>query len=79
MKSELYKTLSKPEGPLALGQAHGVPDDGVGGNRYIGGMTSIQALAWNVGTFPVMLRENPISVTHEGGKYRCTGKGRIIL
>jgi len=26
----------------------------------------------NVGTLHVMLRENPISEDHEGGKYRCT-------
>jgi len=26
-----------------------------------------------------MLRENPISEDHEGGKYRCTWRGRIIL
>ncbi len=32
----------------------------------------IWASAWNVGTLHVMLRENPISVDHEGGKYRCT-------
>ena len=32
----------------------------------------ILALVWNVGTLHVMLRENPISETHEGGKYRCT-------
>jgi len=25
-----------------------------------------------------MLRENPISEIHEGGKYRCTWRGRII-
>jgi hypothetical protein len=31
----------------------------------------ILALVRNVGTLHVMLRENPISETHEGGKYRC--------
>jgi len=31
-----------------------------------------------VGTLHVMLRENPISEIHEGGKYRCTWRGRII-
>lgn len=42
--------LSKPESPVALGPVHGEPDDRMGGNRYIGGMTLIQALARNVGT-----------------------------
>ncbi len=48
------------------------------GIRHTGGMTLIQAFARNVGTRPVMGRENPISVDHEGGKYRCTERGRII-
>jgi hypothetical protein len=42
-------------------------------------MTLIQAFARNVGTLPVMVRENPISEEYEGGKYQCTGRGLIIL
>ena len=36
--------------PVALGEICEVPDDCAGGNRYIGGMTLIQASRWNVGT-----------------------------
>jgi transposase len=36
--------------PIALGGVCEVPDDCAGGNRYIGGMTLIQASPWNVGT-----------------------------
>jgi hypothetical protein len=42
------------------------------GTRHRGGVNVIQALVWNVGTLHVMVRENPISEDHEGGKYRCT-------
>ena len=31
-------------------------------------MNLVQAFVWNVGTLHVMLRENPISEDHEGGK-----------
>ncbi len=44
----------------------------LGGVRHRGGVTLIWARVWNVGTLHVMLRENPISVDHEGGKYQCT-------
>ncbi len=51
------KTLSKPEGPVALGKVCGQPAYCAGGNRYIGGMSSIQASVWNVGTCSMMPRE----------------------
>jgi hypothetical protein len=34
------------------------------------GTSLIRALVWNVGTLHGMIRENPISEAHEGGKYR---------
>jgi hypothetical protein len=40
-----------------------------------GGMTLIQAFVRNVGTRPVIVRENPISEDHEVGKYRGTERG----
>jgi len=42
------------------------------GIEVAGTWNLILALVRNVGTLHVMLRENPISETHEGGKYRCT-------
>jgi len=33
-----------------VGQARGVPVDGPGGIRHEGGVTSMQAVVWNVGT-----------------------------
>jgi hypothetical protein len=42
------------------------------GLRRKGGVNLSLAFARNLGTLHVMLRENPISETHEGGKYRCT-------
>lgn len=41
------------------------------GTRRTVGTSLIRALVWNVGTLHGMIRENPISVAHEGGKYRC--------
>jgi hypothetical protein len=41
------------------------------GTRRTVGTSLIRALAWNGGTLHGMIRENPISVAHEGGKYRC--------
>ena len=41
------------------------------GFRRTVGTSLIRALLQNVGTLHVMVRENPISGTHEGGKYRC--------
>ena len=43
----------------------------LGGVRHKDGMNLVQAFVRNVGTLHVMLRENPISEDHEGGKYRC--------
>ena len=48
------------------------------GNRHIHSMSLIRASLRNVGTLYMMLRENPISEIHEGGKYRCVYEGRII-
>lgn len=47
--------------------------------RYKGGMALIQAFVRNVGTRPVIVRENPISEDHEVGKHRGTERRRIIL
>ena len=41
------------------------------GTRRTVGTSLIWALVWNVGTLHGMIRENPISVAHERGKYRC--------
>jgi hypothetical protein len=54
------------------GQAQREPVYCLGGVRHKDGMNLIQAFVRNVGTLHVMLRENPISDDHEGGKYRCT-------
>lgn len=53
-----YKLLSKPGGPTTLGLIYERPAYCVGGSRYIGGMISIQASAWNVRTYSAMRREN---------------------
>lgn len=53
-----YKMLSKPESPVTPGQVCEKPAYCVGGSRYIGGMSSTQASAWNVGTCTLMEREN---------------------
>jgi hypothetical protein len=41
------------------------------GSRRTVGTSLIRALLQNVGTLHGMLRENPISAEHEGGKYQC--------
>jgi hypothetical protein len=41
------------------------------GSRRTVGTSLIRALLQNVGTLHVMVRENPISVDHGGGEYRC--------
>ena len=53
------------------GSVQGKPAYCLSGVRHKDGVTLTQALVWNVGTLHGMLRENPISVDHEGGKYRC--------
>jgi hypothetical protein len=52
------KRCRNQERPLNLGRARRESDYRAGGNRHIGGMTSIQASSWNVGTCIVMLRES---------------------
>ena len=54
------------------GQVQGKPVYCLSGVRHKDGMNLVQAFVRNVGTLHVMLRENPISEDHEGGKYRCT-------
>ena len=44
------------------------PAYGLGGIRRTGGTSWIWASTWNVGIWPVMRSENPISGDHEGGK-----------
>src|ERR1019366_4050924 len=44
--------------PFFLGSARGESGDCAGGNRYIGGMTSVLALLWNMGTCRSMSRES---------------------
>jgi len=63
---------------LLPGSAWREPDYWPRGVRCRGGVTLIRAWVWNLGTLHVMPRENSISGTHEGGKYRCTCRGRII-
>jgi hypothetical protein len=53
------------------GRAQQIPAYGLSDIRRTGGTSLVWALLWNVGTLHAMLRENPISVDHEGGKYRC--------
>ena len=48
------------------------------GTRRTAGTSLTWASPQDVGTLHGMLRENPISVDHEGGKYRCPCRGRII-
>ena len=57
------------EGMASLSrQAEAAPAYGLRGIRRTGGTSWIRAFTWNVGTWPVMRSENPISVAHEGGK-----------
>jgi uncharacterized protein YjhX (UPF0386 family) len=56
----------------------GQPVSCLGGTRCSVGTSVIWALVENVGTLPVMGRENPISGIHERGKYQGTGRGRSI-
>ena len=68
VKSGVYAILHEELGGY-------LPTAQVAPGVYIVGTSLIRALGWNVGTLHGMLRENPISVDHEGGKYRCPGKG----
>ena len=73
---KVLKMLSEPESPVALGEVCEKPAYCTGGNRYIGGMSPIQAPAWNMGTCAVMAREiHKWEGTHEG-KYQCIAQGR---
>jgi len=63
---------------VKIGDSHGSQDQCRGyliyclhGIRRKVGTSLIQALLQNVGTLHMMIRENPIRVAHEGGKYRC--------
>jgi hypothetical protein len=58
--------------PPVPGKAQEVSAYCLSGVRRRRGVSSVLALVWNVGTLHGMQRENPISVDHEGGKYRCT-------
>ena len=42
-------------------------------------MNLIQAFVRNVGTLHVMLRENPISVDHEGGGSSCSSNEVSVM
>ena len=57
------------------GSAPGLAQQGpaywLSGIRRTVGTSLVRALLRNVGTLHVMPRENPISVDHERGKYRC--------
>jgi len=53
------------------GRAQQIPAYRLSGIRRTGGTSLVRALLRNVGTLHAMPRENPISVNHEGGKYRC--------
>ena len=77
--SKQYSGCQNRSSLLVPGSARREPAYWPCGIRHRGGMTLIQAFVRNVGTRPVMARENPISEDHEGGKYRCTERGRIIL
>lgn len=55
----------------APGLAQQEPAYWLSGVRRTVGTSLIRALLRNVGTLHVMPRENPISVDHERGKYRC--------
>jgi hypothetical protein len=55
----------------APGLAQRAPAYWLSGIRRTVGTSLVRALLRNVGTLQVMPRENPISVDHEGGKYRC--------
>jgi len=44
-----YRCCQNQGSLVALGEVCEVPDDCAGGNRYIGGMTLMQASSWNVG------------------------------
>ena len=61
-----------------LRQVQRIPVYCLDGCRCREGMSLIWAFVWNVGTLYVMLRENLISETREGGKYQCMYEGRII-
>ena len=52
---------------IYLGQARAEPADGSSGDRHKGGVSSVQAPAWNVGTQAVRSRE-PAQDVLSGGK-----------
>ena len=74
----MLQMASKLGATKTPGGVPGEPAYCLDGARHIGGVNLNQARVRNVGTCCVMLRENPISGTHEGGKYRCIQQGRMI-
>jgi len=70
------------------GRAQGEPAYCLCGARHKGGVNLIQALMWNVGTYCMMLRENPISggptkgesidAYSRGGPSRTSGEVHVM-
>ena len=61
---------------LAWDEVEARPVYGLDGDRHKGGVISVQALAWNVGTCAMMPRESPKTEDPLRAEYRCMVQGR---
>ena len=63
-----------------LGQARQAPDDGAGGDRRIGGVKLIRALAWNCGNLSLRCQgRSPSGINREASvPMRSTGTDRPV-